>query len=85
MYTTTMFHTVISVAGVTPEHRDDLESVTHTDLEAQNYRKLFFRRGRQVGAVMIGDMKGRKKLLELIRAREPVAEKPRRVLELSYA
>lgn len=66
-YQSGLFDTIICVLGVTPETLPDAESVTRCDLEARNYRKLFFNRNRLVGAVMIGSIKGKKKLMDLIR------------------
>lgn len=84
MYTTTMFDSVISVAGLTPENRKDLESAVHVDFEQRNYRKLFFLEDRLVGLAMIGDMKGRKKLLDLIRSKQPVGGDYQGLLKASF-
>jgi 3-phenylpropionate/trans-cinnamate dioxygenase ferredoxin reductase subunit len=78
-YTTTMFGSTLAVMGVTPDRRRDLESVRAFSHEERFYRKLFFLGDRLVGAIIIGPPKGRKKLIELMRAREPV-ERPRESL-----
>ena len=72
-YTTTMFGSTLAVMGLTPEHGLDLEAFAEFELERGHYRKLFFREAQLVGAVMIGSPKGRKKLIEMIRAGEAVA------------
>lgn len=66
-YQSGLFDTIISVVGVTPETLPDAESVTRCDTEARTYRKLFFRGDRLVGAVMIGSIKGKKKIMDMIR------------------
>ena len=37
-----------------------------------SYRRLFFKAGRLVGAVLIGEMRARKRLLDLIRTKAQV-------------
>ncbi len=66
-YQSGLFDTIISVLGVTPETLPDAETVTHCDMESRSYRRLFFSEDRLVGAVMIGSIKGKKRLMELIR------------------
>ncbi len=78
-YTTTMFGSTLAVAGVTPDVQPDLESVRTYSFEEKFYRKLFFKDGRLVGAIMIGPPKGRKKLIEIMRSRQPI-ERPRQEL-----
>jgi len=78
-YTTTMFGSTLAVAGVTPDVQPDLESVRTYSLEEKFYRKLFFKDGRLVGAIMIGPPKGRKKLIEIMRSRQKI-ERPREEL-----
>ena len=68
-----MFGSTLAVMGLTPEHGLDLEAFAEFELERGHYRKLFFREAQLVGAVMIGSPKGRKKLIEMIRAGEAVA------------
>ncbi len=71
-YTTTMFGSTLAVMGVTPDVQPDLESVKTHSFDDKFYRKLFFMDHRLVGAIMIGPPKGRKKLIEIMRAREPI-------------
>jgi NAD(P)H-nitrite reductase large subunit len=71
-YTTTMFGSTLAVMGVTPDVQPDLESVRTFSYEEGFFRKLFFYDDRLVGAIMIGPPKGRKKLIEIMRARQPV-------------
>ena len=68
-YQSGLFDTIISVVGVTPEALPEAESVTRSDLAARTYRKLFFSGDRLVGAVLIGSIRGKKKLMDLIRER----------------
>ena len=78
-YTTTMFGSTLAVAGVTPDVQPGLESVRTFSFEEKFYRKLFFKDGRLVGAIMIGPPKGRKKLIEIMRSRQKI-ERPREEL-----
>ncbi len=71
-YTTTMFGSTLAVMGVTPDVQPDLEWVKTHSLDDKFYRKLFFMDHRLVGAIMIGPPKGRKKLIEIMRAREQI-------------
>jgi 3-phenylpropionate/trans-cinnamate dioxygenase ferredoxin reductase subunit len=72
-YTTTMFRSTLAVMGVTPDVQPDLESVRDFSFEEPTYyRKLFFKDDRLVGGIMIGPPKGRKKLIEIMRSREPI-------------
>jgi 3-phenylpropionate/trans-cinnamate dioxygenase ferredoxin reductase subunit len=71
-YTTTMFGSTLAVMGITPDVQPDLESVRTFSFEEKFYRKLFFMGDQLVGAIMIGPPKGRKKLIEMMRARERI-------------
>ncbi|HEV3311317.1 MAG TPA: FAD-dependent oxidoreductase [Chloroflexota bacterium] len=71
-YVTTMFGSRLSVLGITPEVMGGLESLVHFDIPTRHYKKLFFYENRLVGAVIIGELRGRRKLVQLIRGREPV-------------
>lgn len=73
-YSSTLFDSTISVMGITPEIRPDVESLTRVDETEENYRKLFFLNNRVVGAVLIGDMSGRRHILKAIRSKEEVTE-----------
>lgn len=71
-YTSTLFDSTLYVLGMTTEDRPDLESLSWLDLEGRQYRRLFFLEDRLVGAVMIGDRRGRRILKEMIRSRERI-------------
>ena len=71
-YTTTMFKSTLAVMGVTPDVQPDLESVRDYSFEQKYYRKLFFKDDKLVGGIMIGPPKGRKKLIEIMRAQQPI-------------
>lgn len=76
-YTTTLFDSRMTVIGATPEVRPDLESVSHTDFSGANYkgwayRRLFFYDERLVGAVLIGDMRAKVDLVNVIRGKKKV-------------
>ena len=80
-YASGMFNSNISVMGVTTEEEPDAESLYEVDYEGRNYKRLFFLGDKLVGAILIGKMKGRKKVLELISSRTPIAERAK-VFEL---
>ena len=81
MYASGMFRSNISVFGVTPEEDPDVEPLGDVDLEGRNYRQLFFKGDTLLGAILVGKMKGRKKILELISTRAPIPDR-RAVLDL---
>jgi NAD(P)H-nitrite reductase large subunit len=79
-YASGMFDSNISVMGVTTEEEPSAEAIVEADLPARNYKRLFFLKGddgqdRLVGAILVGKMKGRKKILELISSRTPIEER----------
>lgn len=78
-YVTTMFGSRLSVLGLTPESHPELECETQVNLRTRKYRALFFYMGRLVGAVIVGVLKGRRKLEEIIKSRLPI-EGDRRAL-----
>jgi len=80
-YASGMFNSNISVMGVTTEEEPDAESLFEVDYDARNYKRLFFLGERLVGAILIGKMKGRKKVLELISSRTPLDDRAK-VFEL---
>ena len=80
-YTTTMFKSTLAVMGVTPDVQPDLESVRDFSFEERYYRKLFFKGDHLVGAIMIGPPKGRKKLIEIMRARQPITRRREDLLD----
>jgi NAD(P)H-nitrite reductase large subunit len=81
-YVTTMFGSRLSVLGLTPESHPELEREIQVNFETRKYRALFFYEGRLVGAVIIGVLKGRRKLEDLIRGREPVEGDRRAIFDL---
>ncbi len=81
MYASGMFKSNISVFGVTPEEDAAVEPLGDVDLEGRNYRQLFFKGNTLVGAILIGKMRGRKKILEMISTRAPIEDR-RAVLDL---
>lgn len=81
-YVTTMFGSRLSVLGLTPESYPELEREVQVNEETRKYRALFFFEGRLVGAVIIGVLKGRRKIEELIKSREPVEGDRRKIFDL---
>ncbi|GAC1468111.1 MAG: FAD/NAD(P)-binding oxidoreductase [Chloroflexota bacterium] len=81
-YVTTMFGSRLSVLGLTPESHPELEREIQVNLEARKYRALFFYRDRLVGAVIIGVLKGRRKLEEFIKGQEPISGDRRALFDL---
>ena len=71
-YVTTMFGSRLSVLGITPDVLGGLEGIVRFDLPSRHYKKLFFFEDRLVGAVIIGELRGRRKLVQLIRGRERI-------------
>jgi NAD(P)H-nitrite reductase large subunit len=79
-YTSTMFESQMAALGTTPEVRPDMETVSRVDMNAQVYRRLFFLEGRLAGAVLVGDIKVRRQLMEVIKAREALPAEERQKL-----
>lgn len=80
-YTSPLFDTNIAVIGTAESNNPALESFSHSaigDKGNTDYRKFFFKENRLVGAVFIGSPKGRKKMVELIRAGGNYATQPER-------
>lgn len=76
-YTTTLFDSRMTVIGATPEISSDIESVSHTDFSGASYkgwsyRRLFFYDQRLVGAVLVGDMRAKVDLVNVIRGKKKV-------------
>jgi NAD(P)H-nitrite reductase large subunit len=80
-YASGMFNSNISVMGVTTEEEPDAEAVVEVEYEGRNYKRLFFLEDKLVGAILVGKMRGRKKVLELISSRTPIEDR-RKVFEL---
>jgi NAD(P)H-nitrite reductase large subunit len=70
-----MFGSRLSVLGLTPEQHPELEREIQVNFDTRKYRALFFYEGRLVGAVIIGVLKGRRKIEEIIKSREPVPDR----------
>jgi NAD(P)H-nitrite reductase large subunit len=80
-YASGMFNSNISVMGVTTEEEPDAEGLVEVDYEGRNYKRLFFLQDKLVGAILVGKMKGRKKVLELISSRTPIDDR-RKIFEM---
>jgi NAD(P)H-nitrite reductase large subunit len=75
-YTSPLFDVNIAVIGTAESNNPELESVALREPGEkghENYRKLFLRENKLVGAIMIGSPKGRKKLVDLIRNQQVLA------------
>jgi NAD(P)H-nitrite reductase large subunit len=83
-YSTTLFHSRIAAVGATPDVRSDIEGEAAIDHESQTYRRLFFVDNLLVGAVLIGERRGRQRLIDLIQSRTPIPQSERtRLLDMS--
>jgi NAD(P)H-nitrite reductase large subunit len=80
-YASGMFNSNISVMGVTTEEEPEAESLFEVEYEGRNYKRLFFLGDKLVGAILIGKMRGRKKVLELIATRTPIDDR-RKVFDM---
>jgi NAD(P)H-nitrite reductase large subunit len=63
--------------GLTPENVPELESWAHLDAANRNYQRLFFKAGRLVGAVLIGDVRMQSRIIQMIQARQVIPEAER--------
>jgi 3-phenylpropionate/trans-cinnamate dioxygenase ferredoxin reductase subunit len=75
-YSSLLFSTqTITQFGISPEYRDDLETVRKIDKEKNWYRALFFWKNRLAGGVLIGkgNRAGKRKYLEAIKAKTEFA------------
>jgi NAD(P)H-nitrite reductase large subunit len=77
MYSTGLFDSRIRVMGLTPENVPDLESWEHLDAANRNYQRLFFKDGRLVGGCLIGDIRMQTRIIQIIQARQVIAEPER--------
>jgi len=61
----------ITQFGLSPEYRNDLETVRNFDHELKHYRALFFHEGRLVGGLLLGkgNRAGKRKYLDAIKAK----------------
>ena len=75
-YTSPLFDTNIAVMGIAESHNPELSSISKImpgDRGGKDYRKFFFKGNQLVGAVFIGSPKGRKKIVNIIQARQEFA------------
>ncbi len=72
----------ITQFGLSPEYRDDLETVRKIDRERKQYRALFFHRNRLAGVVMIGkgNRAGKRRYLEAIKLKAEFGPSEREAL-----
>jgi len=72
----------ITQFGLSPEYRNDLETVRKIDREKRHYRALFFWRNRLAGAVLIGkgNRAGKRKYLDAIKTKAEFAPADRESL-----
>ncbi|GAC1544381.1 MAG: FAD-dependent oxidoreductase [Vulcanimicrobiaceae bacterium] len=72
----------ITQFGISPEYRDDLETVRKIDREKKHYRALFFWKNRLAGCVMIGkgNRAGKRKYLDAIKTKTEFAPNDRHAL-----
>ncbi len=65
----------ITQFGISPEYRNDLETVRKIDRERKHYRALFFWKNRLAGCVMIGkgNRAGKRKYLDAIKTKHEFA------------
>jgi NAD(P)H-nitrite reductase large subunit len=79
-YTSTMFESQMAAIGSTPDVRPDMEAISRIDMSAHVYRRLFFHEGRLAGAGLIGDIRVRRQLMDVIKAREVIPPEERQRL-----
>jgi NAD(P)H-nitrite reductase large subunit len=72
-YTSPLFDVNIAVIGTAESNHPEVEQIARREPGEkgnENYRKLFFRENKLVGALMIGSPKGRKKLVEVVKSQQ---------------
>ena len=79
-YTSTMFDSQMAAIGTTPDVRPDMEAISRVDMDARVYRRLFFHQGRLAGAVLVGDIRVRRQLMDIIRTRQVIPTEERQKL-----
>ncbi|MBI3973637.1 MAG: NAD(P)/FAD-dependent oxidoreductase [Chloroflexi bacterium] len=79
-YTSTMFDSQMAAIGTTSDVRQDMEALTRVDMDARVYRRLFFLEGRLAGAVLVGDIRVRRQLMNFIKERIVLPPEERRKL-----
>jgi NAD(P)H-nitrite reductase large subunit len=72
----------ITQFGISPEYRDDLETLRKIDREKKHYRALFFLQNRLAGVVMIGkgNRAGKRRYLDAIKSKTSIAPSEREAL-----
>lgn len=74
-YTSPLFDVNIAVVGTAESNNPELSSISRREPGEkgnENYRKLFFRENKLVGVLMVGSPKGRKKLVDIVKNRQPI-------------
>ncbi|MDQ3700069.1 MAG: FAD-dependent oxidoreductase [Chloroflexota bacterium] len=71
-YTSTMFESQMAAIGTTPDIHAGMEAISRVDMDAHVYRRLFFLEGRLAGAVLIGDIRVRRQLVDIIKSRQVI-------------
>ncbi|HEV2124441.1 MAG TPA: FAD-dependent oxidoreductase [Chloroflexota bacterium] len=79
-YTSTMFESQMAAIGTTPDIRPDMEAVSRIDMNARVYRRLFFYQGRLAGAVLVGDIRVRRQLMDIIKSKQVIPPEDRQKL-----
>jgi len=75
-YTSPLFDVNIAVVGTAESGNPELVAISRREPGEkgnENYRKLFFRDNKLVGVLMIGSPKGRKKLVEVVKAQQVIS------------
>lgn len=75
-YTSPLFDVNIAVVGTAESENPELVAISRREPGEkgnENYRKLFFRDNKLVGVLMIGSPKGRKKLVEVVKAQQVIS------------
>ncbi len=72
----------ITQFGISPEYRDDLETLRKIDREKKHYRALFFLQNRLAGVVMIGkgNRAGKRRYLDAIKSKTSIGPSEREAL-----
>ena len=72
----------ITQFGMSPEYRNDLETLRKIDREKKHYRALFFLQNRLAGVVMIGkgNRAGKRRYLDAIKSKTSIAPSEREAL-----
>ena len=76
-YTSTMFDSQMAAIGIMPESVPTMEALGRMNEERGVYRRLFFHEGRLAGAALIGDIRIRRQLMDMIRSQRQVSNAER--------